>query len=79
MSTYTTNVSDKKKSTLILLHLIGLVPFLGGLKDFYVGRIAKGLVCTITCNWLYLGWIKDLIPILTGAYRDNVDAPIREN
>ena len=36
MSTYTTNVSDKKKSTLILLHLIGLVPFLGGLKDFYV-------------------------------------------
>lgn len=72
---YTTMTSDKSKKTALILCLCGGI---FGMHDFYLGNIGKGIIKLITCNYLMLGWIKDLIQISTGGYRDNANAPLRK-
>ncbi len=75
MSKYVTNTSDKKKNTALMLCI-----FLGwaGAHQFYVGKWGKGFLYLFTFGFFMIGWIADVIKILTGAFRDNVGAPLRE-
>lgn len=72
---YTTITSDKSKKTALILCACG---GMFGLHDFYLGNIGKGIIKLFTCNYIMLGWIKDLIQIATGSYRDNANAPLRK-
>ncbi len=46
--------------------------FLGelGVHHFYAGRIGKGILYLLTLGLLGIGWIIDIIFIVTGNYRD---------
>ncbi|MBE6052935.1 MAG: TM2 domain-containing protein [Clostridium sartagoforme] len=72
---YTTITSDKsRKITLIICAIAGMI----GVHDFYLGRVGSGFIKLLTCNYFSIGWIVDLIKISTGAYKDNVGAPLRK-
>ncbi len=75
MANYTTITSDKSKKAAIILCACG---GMFGIHDYYLGKIGSGLIKTCTGNFLCLGWIKDLIQIATGGYRDNSGAPLRQ-
>jgi TM2 domain-containing membrane protein YozV len=75
MSQYVTVTSDKKKWVAFFLCLIfGLV----GFHYFYVGRIGRGLLAMFTLDLFVIGWIIDIIAILSGRFTDNVGNPLRE-
>lgn len=75
MANYTTNTSDKKKSTaLILCIFLGFI----GAHYFYVGRIGRGIVSLFTMNFFFIGWIIDIFRILLGSFYDNVGNPLRQ-
>lgn len=77
MSKYVTYTSDKKKKTALICCLLGYV-FLGGLHYFYVGRYIRGFVYLCTGGLFYIGTIIDTISILSGGFKDNVGAPLRQ-
>lgn len=74
MANYVSVTSDKKKSTALLLCL--LLGMFGG-HYFYVGRIGRGLVCLLTMNWFMIGWIVDIVKILSGKFQDNTGMYLR--
>ena len=57
---------------LLLCLLFGIF----GFHRFYVGKIASGLFFLLTCGWLGLGWLIDVISILTGSFRDRDGLPL---
>jgi len=71
---YTTQTSDKSKKVAFFLCLFG--GFVG-LHHFYVGRITTGLVYLFTLGLFGIGWAFDLLLIVLGMFRDNVNAPLR--
>lgn len=75
MSNYVTTTSDKNKNTALLLCI-----FLGwaGAHQFYVGKWGKGFLYLFTVGLFMIGWVVDIFKILTGSFRDNVGAPLRE-
>lgn len=77
MANYTTITSDKSKQTAMILCCLGFIA-IGGIHDFYLGNIGKGIIKLITCNWFLIGTIVDLIKISTGGYKDNAGAPLRQ-
>lgn len=77
MTNYTTISSDKNKKTALILCCIGLIG-IGGLHDFYLGRIGRGFIKLITLNWFLIGTFIDLITISTGGYKDNSGQPLRQ-
>lgn len=74
MAHYSTITSDKNKDTALLLCIFG--GWLG-LHQFYVGCFGKGLLYLCTFGLCTLGWIKDIISILLGNFKDNTGAPLR--
>lgn len=77
MSNYTTITSDKDKKKATILCAIGFLG-IGGLHDFYLGKIGLGVVKLLTANFFIIGTVIDLIKITTGGYRDNAGAPLRK-
>lgn len=77
MANYITITSDKSKTTALLLCLLGFIG-IGGIHDFYLGKIGTGIIKFITANWFMIGTIIDLIKIATGSYIDNAGAPLRQ-
>ncbi|MDQ0202474.1 TM2 domain-containing protein [Pectinatus haikarae] len=75
---YVTNVSDKKKTTAIILCLVG---FLGaaGIHRIYVGKIFSGLLYFFTFGFFFIGTVIDLIQLLLGQFSDNVGYPLRKS
>lgn len=77
MANYTTITSDKEKKTALLLCCLGFVG-IGGIHDFYLGKIGSGILKVITVNWFFIGTLIDLMKISTGSYKDNAGAPLRQ-
>lgn len=67
-------VSRKNKTTALLLCI-----FLGifGIHRFYVGKIGTGLVYMFTGGIFGIGWIIDIVLIVTGNFKDSFDLPLR--
>lgn len=74
MAKYMTNVSDKSKTTTLILVLV--LGYVGG-HDFYLGNIGKGLLKFFTLNIAGIGWIIDIVKVASGGYQDNTGAPVR--
>lgn len=72
---YTTMSSDKSRKMALILCLIGGIL---GVHQFYVGRIGKGIVYAFTGGLFFIGVAMDTIAIMTGSFKDNADAPLRE-
>lgn len=91
-SNYVTVTSDKelKKArnfciASLILVLVGLFSHAyllaiigGGLHRFYVGKMFSGAFYSLTCGFLVIGIIFDLIQINTGQFSDNVGHPLRK-
>ncbi len=67
-------VSRKNKTTALLLCI-----FLGGLgiHRFYVGKIGTGILYLLTGGLCGIGWIVDIILIVTGNFKDKFELPLR--
>lgn len=79
--TYNTNaasaapkVSEKSKSVALILCV-----FLGylGIHWFYVGKPGKGLLYMFTGGLVLVGWITDIIRILSGSFTDKFGLPLK--
>lgn len=74
MSQYMTITSDKsKKITLLLCIFLGYI----GIHDLYLGKIGSFLIKLITANWFCIGWLIDIVKIISGTYRDGAGQPIK--
>lgn len=58
----------------ILCFLFGVL----GVHRFYAGKIGTGLLWLFTGGLFGLGWIVDMIMILTGTFNDNHGFPLKE-
>ena len=69
-----TNESPKSK----LLALV-LAIFLGywGIHRFYVGKIGTGILYLFTGGLFFIGWIYDILKILSGTFTDGSGLQIR--
>ena len=68
-------VSRSPKSwvaTLLLCFFAGI----WGFHRFYVGKVSSGLLFMFTCGWCGIGWLVDMIAILTGSFCDQYGLPI---
>jgi len=72
---YTHYSGTSKKWVTVLL----LAAFLGGLgiHRFYVKKIGTGIIWLLTGGFFFLGWIIDVIFILTGQFKDKQGNYIR--
>ena len=66
-------VSPKSKIvTLVLCIFLGAF----GIHRFYVGKIGSGLLYLFTGGVFCLGWIYDILKILSGTFTDGIGLPI---
>lgn len=67
-------VAPKKSWIATLL----LCLFLGGIgaHRFYVGKVGTGILWLLTCGCLGIGWLVDLIRIITGSLTDKQGNPV---
>lgn len=68
-------VSSKNKMVALLLCI-----FLGGIgaHKFYVGKIGTGILYLFTVGLFGIGWVIDIILIVTGSFKDQFDLPLRQ-
>lgn len=48
-----------------------------GLHRFYVGKIGSGLLYLFTGGFCGIGWIIDILLILTGSFKDSTNLPLK--
>ena len=66
----TSNNSNNKnydKNKLMILCALGFIG-LGGIHDFYLGNIGKGITKFFTVNWFIIGTVIDLVRISSDSY-----------
>ncbi|MBL4767488.1 MAG: NINE protein [Rhodobacteraceae bacterium] len=68
--------SGKSRSVALVLCGLGLVPGIGGLQRFYVGRPWTGLLYFLTLGLFYVGTVLDLLVLVVGAYGDGKGRPV---
>ena len=59
----------------LLLLFLGLIGFLG-LQRYVVGKIGTGIVFTCTLGFLGIGYLIDLVAIITGSFYDSNDKQV---
>ncbi|MBN1507487.1 MAG: protein kinase [Sedimentisphaerales bacterium] len=71
-------VSPCKRTTALLLALVGFMPFLpfAGLHRFYVGKIGTGILWLFTWGLVGIGQLIDIILIAVGQFKDRDDLPV---
>ena len=74
---YDAETSPKSKQTALILCALAFVG-LGGIHDFYLGRMGAGLVKLLTMNWFWIGEFVDLIRLGSGTYRDSNGLLVRK-
>lgn len=67
------SVSKKDKTIALMLAI-----FLGGIgaHRFYVGKVGTGIIYMFTGGLFGIGWIADIVMILTGRFKDEFDLPL---
>lgn len=61
----------------LLIGIGGIVAFLSGACNFYVGKFKKGVLYSITCGFFLIGSIIDLFKLLvTGNFKDSNGFPV---
>lgn len=71
---YSYTISDKRLSiTFILAFLFGVV----GAHRFYVGKYATGVLYLFTGGFFVVGWIFDLLRIITLNFKDRYNHVVR--
>ena len=69
------NTSPKSKIvTLILCIFVGYL----GIHRFYVGKVGSGIIYFFTGGGFMIGWIYDIIKILSGTFTDGSGLVIRK-
>lgn len=71
---YRMAVSPKSKGFALFLCIIG---GLFGAHQFYVGKTGKGILYLFTAGLFGIGWIIDLIAIISGAFEDANGYPLK--
>jgi len=61
-----------RTAALVLLLLLGVY----GIHRFYVGKIGSGLLYLFTFGCFGIGWLVDVIMILSGSFRDKSGLPL---
>ena len=71
---YRMKVSSKSKGFALFLCIIG-----GwcGAHQFYVGKKGMGILYLCTFGLFFIGWIIDLIAIISGAFEDSNGLPLK--
>ena len=72
-TTYSVASNKSKIVALVLCFLFGIF----GIHRFYVGKVGTGLIWLFTGAIGGLGWIVDLILILTGNFKDSAGLPLK--
>lgn len=69
-------ISKKSKTVALLLCI-----FLGilGIHRFYVGKVGTGILYLFTYGLFGIGWIVDIILIVTGSFKDHFGLPLRKS
>lgn len=62
-----------KWTAFVLCLLLGWL----GVHRFYVGKVGTGIIWFLTGGFCAIGWIVDLIMILTGSFRDKAGFPLK--
>lgn len=72
---YISAVSDKNWLTALLLCI-----FLGflGIHRFYVGKGGTGVIWLFTAGVFGLGWIIDIVILITGGFTDSLRRPLHK-
>lgn len=63
------------KSKMVALILCILLGYLGA-HHFYTGKTGMGIVYLLTVGLFGIGWIFDIVRILTGSFRDKWGIPL---
>jgi len=73
MSTKLVDTGGKSKSEKNGLFTLVICIFFGtmGLHRFYVGKSGTGILYLLTAGCLGIGWIVDMISLLTGHFKDS--------
>ena len=59
-------------AALILCIIFGVL----GIHRFYVGKVGTGILYFFTGGLFGIGWLVDIITIVTGSFRDNLGFPL---
>jgi restriction system protein len=75
MANYVIQTSDKSKTTALILCLcLGMF----GAHYYYVGRVGRGLLYTLTMGLICFGWIVDIFVIVAGNFKDGAGVPLKK-